>query len=274
LLVDFNAVGQGAKIHVARSAPTGSLDPLDNVMGARLETIPGLFKISIPRDAAGETDEIAQSEAPDDDESEASDVGSLDFTRAPSGLIGEQTLPMVPASLASEDQDDFVPVLSRKSKKLPLGNAGKFSFTGSTMSAKFAKTVSISEAKKRKKLRGPSSGFQPSLGLEYDHEDYLSVKRYNPRPCHRFYLTSGCKNGAKCHYGHDYDVGAYCHLTKAVPGSLITLFQLTKGEINALKSLSKEMLCPAYAIGTCKSSRSVFDKRVADTGCTHQRQRY
>jgi hypothetical protein len=208
LLVDFNAVGQGAKIHVARSAPAGTTDPLEEAVGTRLETIPGLFKITIPRDAAQDTNEIPQSEEQDDDISEASDVGSLEFTRAPSGLNVEQTLPIAPVSLASEDQDEFVPVLSRKSKKPPLGNTSKLSFTGSALSTKFGKTVSISEAKKRKKLRVSPSGFQPTLGLEYDHDDYLSVKRYNPRPCHRFYLTSGCKNGAKCHYGHDYDVGA------------------------------------------------------------------
>lgn len=205
LLVDFNSIGQGAKIHVARSAPAEQPDPLERAMGPNLQTIPGLFKTPINADMLQDEESIQPSEASDDDIGEASEVGSLGWTKALSAAIVEQTIPMAPASLTSAD--DFVPVLSRKAKRPTVAGNSRLSMTMTASSTKNAKTISMSDAKKRKKPRG-TPGFQPTLGLEYDHEDYLSVKRYMPRPCHRFYLTNGCKNGAKCHYGHEYDVSS------------------------------------------------------------------
>lgn len=207
LLTDFKSIGQGGKIYFARSAPVEEADPLEHIMGENLETIPGLFKTSITNtDSEQEVEQVPESEVQDDDGDRdgVSEVGSTEWTKAPSAVIVDQTLPLVPASIASAD--DFVPVLSRKTKKPTLGFNSKMSMTSSAVSTKNTNTASMSEAKKRKKSRGNASGFQPTFGSEYDYEDYLSVKRYMPRPCHRFYLTNGCKNGAKCHYGHEYDV--------------------------------------------------------------------
>jgi len=205
LLSDFNAVGQGSKIFAARSTSQDGVDPLDKVLGTRLQTIPGLFRSAVVTEGVEEMETVEHDEPEDGtvNHSDAgSDAGSIDFTKAPSGIV-DHTVQLVPVSVTSED--DFIPVLSRK-KKPTLTT--KMSYASSAMSTKnvsFART-SGTDGKKKKKGKSITSTQYTNLGLDYDHADYLSVKRYQPRPCHRFYLTNGCKNGPKCHYGHDYEV--------------------------------------------------------------------
>jgi len=205
LLSDFNAVGQGSKIYAARSTSQDGVDPLDKVLGTRLQTIPGLFRSAVVSEVTDDA-QATQHEEHDDgtvnDSDAGSDTGSIGFTKAPSDIV-DHTVQLVPVSVTSEDE--FIPVLSRKKKPILTAKMSYASSALSTKNVSFART-SITDVKKRKKGKSIASTQYTNLGLDYDHADYLSVKRYQPRPCHRFYLTNGCKNGPKCHYGHDYEV--------------------------------------------------------------------
>jgi hypothetical protein len=205
LLSDFNAVGQGLKIYAARSTTQDGVDPLDEVLGTRLQTIPGLFRSAVVSEGADEA-QTAEHDEPEDgtvnDSDAGSNAGSIEFTKAPSGIV-DHTVQLVPVSVTSED--DFIPVLSRKKKPTLTAKMSYASSALSTKNVSFARTNGT-DAKKKKKGKSVTSTQYTSLALDYDHADYLSVKRYQPRPCHRFYLTNGCKNGPKCHYGHDYEV--------------------------------------------------------------------
>jgi hypothetical protein len=166
---------------------------LDDVID--IHAIPGLYKIPVTQPSS---DALGGRELQD---------SMLESARDP-------TLPLVPSSLPgdtkSSSQDKDSKKMNRVKKPELSSDISFGSVQNGSEAASEWKKISAELTKKRaKRTRNIASKVEesrPYANADYDQIDYHNVKKFHPRPCHRFYLTSGCKNGAKCHYGHDYEV--------------------------------------------------------------------
>lgn len=167
---------------------------------------------------------------------------------------GEAPGPSPESTRASEPQtgqggrldasDAFTPVIGRQKKNSHISKLGvRLAVVTSDEFARFHKsTPKRTKARSGKSFRGISSlkanMAATALGTAtYREVDYQNMKKLNPRPCHKHYLSvKGCPNGEDCAFGHHYE--------------------LTQSELLAVRVLAKEMPCPYHLNGGCPQNVS------------------
>lgn len=137
----------------------------------------------------------------------------------------------------NDESDTFTPVVNRQKKNSHISKVGvRLAVVTSNEFDKFHKPASkISKSRGTKNYRGTSAlkatTVASSTGTAtYREVDYQNMKKLNPRPCHKHYLSvKGCPNGRDCAFGHHYE--------------------LTSSELLAVRVLAREMPCPYHLNG-------------------------
>lgn len=187
LFQEFKKTTLGDKLFVTGCTGNGEAEMLSSIVGNRLQPIPGLF--GTPAIEPKNHEASLQNFAIDNDSDGDSSHG-YSVTTKPSSNACETTMPIVQISVVTEDEIKPPPTQKR-----------------SSVSGMRRCLSGLSVKQDRLSSRDLVDTNTTQLG--FDHSDYLNVKRYHPRPCHRFYLTNGCRNGGKCHYAHEHHVSRF-----------------------------------------------------------------
>lgn len=137
----------------------------------------------------------------------------------------------------TDGSDAFTPVVGRQKKNSHISKLGvRLAVVTSDEFDRFHRsTPKSSKARSTKSYRGTSALkatiTTSSAGTAtYREVDYQNMKKLNPRPCHKHYLSvKGCPNGEDCAFGHHYE--------------------LTQSELLAVRVLAKEIPCPYHLNG-------------------------
>ncbi len=271
------------KIHLIRSADHDQVDPFDRFGPERVHAISGLY--ACPLELDQDLVDFEQNEQDEDfDSSNGRNDGAVfgvDDIVSNTNHTGGATSKgnAGPPSAYSRNGDDFVTVVSRGKRRPAHSHPTRSPVSTKLKVVKADEWNKIMDKKRGGKGRRNASGLGPTsiAGLsssqmharnlsdpeaEFDSSDYANMKQLNPRPCHMQYLVGKCDN-KKCQYGHQYE--------------------LTVGELAAIRTLAKEMvstdracgsqdtsantsmscqLCPLHAVGKCKLWNFLSFERV------------
>lgn len=156
---------------------------------------------------------------------------SLEGIRSPENKVGQYD--------RIDGSDAFTPVVGRHKKNSNISKLGvRLAVVTSDEFERFHKSMRKSSKGRTAKSHRGTSALKATIATSsagtatYREIDYQNMKKLNPRPCHKHYLSvKGCPNGEDCAFGHRYE--------------------LTQSELLAVRVLAKEMPCPYHLNGNC-----------------------
>jgi hypothetical protein len=217
--------------------------------------IPGIFvrentlDISLAEDDDEDMQSVSESDDQNDEEDwareEASCSSSSDNEPVTPSVVDAKKLPLVKASTfgstmrdesKKDTSDAFIPVVSRHKKNSHISKVGvRLAVVTSDEFERLHGSSSprSSKGRVRRAHRGTSALKATTLvgtaaSATYRDVDYQNMKKLNPRPCHKHYLSAkGCRDD--CAFSHTYE--------------------LTENELTAVRVLAREMPCPYHLNG-------------------------
>ncbi|KAJ9105443.1 hypothetical protein QFC21_001814 [Naganishia friedmannii] len=216
--------------------------------------IPGIFvrENTLEISFAENDDEGMQSVSESDDQNdeedwereEASCSSSSDNEPVTPSVIDANKLPLVKASTFSSTMSDetkkdpsnaFIPVVNRHKNFSHISKVGVrlAVVTSDEFERLHSSSTRSSRDRVRRAHRGTSALKATTLvgtatSATYRDVDYQNMKKLNPRPCHKHYLSAkGCRDD--CAFSHTYE--------------------LTQNELTAVRVLAREMPCPYHLNG-------------------------
>ncbi|KAJ9120689.1 hypothetical protein QFC22_002620 [Naganishia vaughanmartiniae] len=226
--------------------------------------IPGIFvrEDTLDMSLAEDDDEGMQSVSDSDDQNdeedwereEASCSSLSDNEPVTPNVVDAKKLPLVKASNFSstmsdetkkDSSDAFIPVVNRHKKNSHISKVGVrlAVVTSDEFQRLHSSSPRSSKGRVRRAHRGTSALKATTLvgsatSATYRDVDYQNMKKLNPRPCHKHYLSAkGCRED--CAFSHTYE--------------------LTQNELTAVRVLAREMPCP-YHLNGGKCPHDVRDR--------------